>query len=106
MDETFFMYGEDIDLNLRFKRLGYRVIYYPEVVIKHLKGTTTRKRAERMIAAFYDAMILFHRKHYSNRYHRIINWLIYLTIKIISKYKLIYAHFQSIDKRVVGSAKK
>jgi len=105
MDEHFFMYGEDLDLNLRLKAQGYRVVYWPEVVVKHLKGTSTRKVPERMIQVFYDAMILFHRKHYAARYPAPFNWLVYTGIELVRNYKLLRARLSPPDKRVVGSAK-
>ena len=38
LDEAYFMYGEDIDLCYKIKKLGYRVVYYPKVSIIHYKG--------------------------------------------------------------------
>ncbi len=105
MDESFFMYGEDLDLNLRLKKLGYRVVYWPEVIVKHLKGTSTRKQPERMIRAFYDAMTLFHRKHFAARYPAPFNWLVYAAIAAVREYKLFRARLTPADKRVVGSAR-
>ncbi len=105
MDESFFMYGEDLDLNLRIKEHGYRVVYWPEVTVKHLKGTSTRKEPERMINAFYDAMQLFHRKHFAARYPAPFNWLVYAAIETVRRYKLLRARLAPPDKRVVGSAR-
>lgn len=105
MDEGFFMYGEDIDLNLRIKRLGYRVVYWPGATIKHLKGTSTRKQPERMIRSFYDTMAVFHRKHYAHRYPAIFNWLVYATIAAVCQYKLLAARRTPPEQRVVGSAR-
>lgn len=45
LDETFFMYGEDIDLSYRVQQAGYKVIYYPETTIIHYKGESTKKAA-------------------------------------------------------------
>lgn len=105
MDESFFMYGEDLDLNLRIKKQGYRVVYWPEVIVKHLKGTSTRKRPERMINAFYDAMHVFHHKHYESRYPAPFNWLVYAAIGLVRQYKLLRARLSPPEKRVVGSTR-
>ncbi len=105
MDESFFMYGEDLDLSIRIKRQGYRVVYWPEVTIKHLKGTSTRKVPERMINTFYDAMYVFHRKHYASRYPAPFNWMVYAGIELVRWYKLTRARLAPPDKRVVGSAR-
>jgi GT2 family glycosyltransferase len=105
MDENFFMYGEDLDLNIRIKAQGYRVVYWPEAIVKHLKGTSTRKVPERMINVFYDAMLVFHRKHYAQRYPAPFNWAVYAAIELVRRYKLLRARLAPPDKRVVGSAK-
>jgi len=37
-DEKFFMYFEDIDLCRRARQLSYKVLYFPEFVVKHFGG--------------------------------------------------------------------
>jgi GT2 family glycosyltransferase len=37
-DETFFMYGEDVDLCFRVKEAGKKVIYFADASITHLKA--------------------------------------------------------------------
>jgi GT2 family glycosyltransferase len=99
------MYGEDLDLNLRIKKLGYRILYWPEVVVHHLKGASTRKKPERMIRAFYEAMAVFHRKHYDPYYPAPFNWLVYTAIELVCQYKLLQARLSPPEKRVVGSTR-
>ena len=43
LDETFFMYGEDIDLSYRIIKGGYKNYYFPETKIIHYKGESTKK---------------------------------------------------------------
>jgi GT2 family glycosyltransferase len=64
LDEQFFMYGEDIDLSYRIGRAGYHNYYFPEVTIIHYKGESTRKGSLNYVRIFYQAMILFARKHF------------------------------------------
>jgi GT2 family glycosyltransferase len=63
LDETFFMYGEDIDLSYRVTLSGYRNYYVPEKII-HYKGESTKKDSIRYVKIFYEAMYIFFRKHY------------------------------------------
>jgi len=65
LDEQFFMYGEDLDWAYRIKQYGWRVVYYPEVQVLHYKRAASTRRAIPSIRAFYDAMRIFHRKHYA-----------------------------------------
>ena len=62
-DETFWMYGEDLDLCLRVRDAGWRARYVPSVVVTHLKGQSSRRRPLRCTYEFYRAMMIFHWKH-------------------------------------------
>lgn len=65
LDETFFMYGEDIDLSYRLLQGGYKNWYLP-VPILHYKGESTHKSSFRYVHVFYKAMYIFFRKHYAH----------------------------------------
>ena len=65
LDEDFFMYGEDIDLSYRVLKGGYENWYLP-VDIVHYKGESTVKTSYRYVHVFYDAMLIFFRKHYGH----------------------------------------
>lgn len=80
LDETFFMYGEDIDLCYRIKQAGYKIMYYPKVHIIHYKGGSSKKRRTKIIYDFHEAMWIFYKKHYKNRYSIGINIVVYIGI--------------------------
>ena len=63
LDEDFFMYGEDIDLSYRLIKGGYDNWYVP-VPILHYKGESTQRSSFRYVHVFYNAMLIFFRKHY------------------------------------------
>ncbi len=73
LDETFFMYGEDIDLSYRIIKAGYRNYYYPETRIIHYKGESTRKSSVNYVLVFYQAMIIFANKHFTRKNARIFS---------------------------------
>lgn len=62
-DEDFFMYGEDIDLSYRIVKEGYQNWYLP-VNMLHYKGESTTKDSMRYVKVFYEAMLIFYRKHF------------------------------------------
>lgn len=62
-DKDFFMYGEDIDLSFRLVKAGFKNYYIPTPII-HYKGESTQKNSYRYVHVFYEAMIIFFRKHY------------------------------------------
>lgn len=67
LDESFFMYGEDIDLSYRIIKEGYKNYYYPGVSIIHYKGESTRKGDLNYVLHFYRAMLIFINKHFSKK---------------------------------------
>jgi len=85
-DEDFFMYGEDIDLAYRIKRLGFLIMYDPTCVALHLKGQSgTQKKDSIEIQKkthdyFYESMAIFYQKHYEKCYPSWISRLVYAAI--------------------------
>lgn len=67
LDEAFFMYGEDIDLSYRIQQAGFVNYYFPATKIIHYKGESTKKGTLNYVRTFYQAMIIFARKHFSGR---------------------------------------
>ena len=65
LDEDFFMYGEDIDLSYRLLKGGWQNWYLPLDII-HYKGESTQKSSFRYVHVFYQAMLIFFRKHYGH----------------------------------------
>ncbi|NML71016.1 glycosyltransferase family 2 protein [Chryseobacterium sp. RP-3-3] len=63
LDETYFMYGEDIDLCYTLLRNGYKNYYYGAASILHHKGESTIKN-EVYLDRFYGAMQIFIDKYY------------------------------------------
>ncbi|HUH73484.1 MAG TPA: glycosyltransferase [Chitinophagales bacterium] len=67
LDEDYFMYGEDIDLSYRIQKAGYKNYYFPNAPIIHFKGESTKKGSLNYVRVFYQAMIIFARKHLQNK---------------------------------------
>ena len=64
LDEAFFMYGEDIDLSYRVVKGGFKNYYFADTTIIHYKGESTKKGSLNYVKTFYQAMIIFARKHF------------------------------------------
>ncbi|MEO0732977.1 MAG: glycosyltransferase family 2 protein [Bacteroidota bacterium] len=82
LDETFFMYGEDIDLSYRILQGGYENYYFPETSIIHYKGESTKRGSLNYVRVFYQAMIIFARKHFAGGQARLLVWLMQLAIYV------------------------
>ncbi len=91
-DEDFFMYGEDIDLSYRIQQAGYKNMYFPETTIIHYKGESTKKSSINYVRIFYQAMIIFANKHFTQKkarlYSNLINTAIYFraTLAILLRF--------------------
>jgi GT2 family glycosyltransferase len=92
LDEDFFMYGEDIDLSYRIILGGYKNYYFPETTIIHYKGESTKKGSLNYVKVFYNAMIIFARKHFSGGKAGVFAFIIHMAIY--------FRAFISILKRV------
>lgn len=68
LDESFFMYGEDIDLSHRIVKAGYKNYYFPNTTIIHYKGESTKKDSINYVVVFFNAMIIFAKKHFAKKY--------------------------------------
>jgi len=64
LDETFFMYGEDVDMSYRILKAGYKNVFYPATIL-HYKGESTQKSSYRYAIVFHKAMYIFFKKHFS-----------------------------------------
>lgn len=94
LDEDFFMYGEDIDLSYRVLKGGYHNYYLP-VDILHYKGESTQKSSFRYVHVFYEAMLIFFRKHYSG-----MTFLLSLPIKTAIYAKALMALVGMLSDRI------
>jgi GT2 family glycosyltransferase len=79
LDEIFWMYGEDLDWAYRIKQRGWKVYYYPQVVVTHVKRASSSQDNAGAAKAKYEfdrAMWLFYRKHYQAATPGPIDWLV------------------------------
>lgn len=64
LDETYFMYGEDLDWAFQIKAHGWKIFYNPGVTVTHVKRAASRTSSKAQIE-FYRAMDIFYRKFYA-----------------------------------------
>ncbi|GAB5554737.1 MAG: glycosyltransferase [Saprospiraceae bacterium] len=80
LDESFFMYGEDIDLSYRIVQAGYQNYYLAETEIIHYKGESTKKGSLNYVRVFYQAMIIFAKKHFQGEQARLFVFFLQMAI--------------------------
>ena len=97
LDEDFFMYGEDIDLSYRLLKGGYENWYVPADIV-HYKGESTVKSSYRYVHVFYQAMLIFFRKHYGH-----LSLFVTLPIKIAIYFRAFIALLRMLYDRMRNS---
>lgn len=100
LDEQFFMYGEDIDLSCRLLDAGWHNCYLPCKIV-HFKGGCTDKSTLRYVRMFYQAMVVFCRKHYAHR-----NILLRTTIELLIYARALFAMLGILPGRLVRTRVK
>ena len=75
LDETFFMYGEDLDWAYRIVQSGWKVYYCPETTVLHIKRAASRHSLKAQ-QEFYRAMRVFYDKHYATTTPWWLHWLV------------------------------
>ena len=88
LDETFFMYGEDIDLCFRIKQAGWKIVYFGKSNITHFKGASSKKQKSKLIYEFYRAMYVYYKKHHAHESFFITNFIVYFGIALLCILKL------------------
>jgi N-acetylglucosaminyl-diphospho-decaprenol L-rhamnosyltransferase len=104
LDESFFMYGEDLDWAYRIKAAGYRARYLPRIVVTHHKGESSRRAFTKANAAFYRAMLLFHRVHFWRRTPLPVNLGIVAAVRLRWGFAKARASARPAVARRVGSS--
>jgi len=93
-DEDYFFYGEDLDFCFRIKEIGKKIYFVPEFGALHYKGVSSgikkvskgmteasKNTVDRATNARFEAMEIFYRKHYRNRYPSFVKYLVLMGIK-------------------------
>ncbi len=75
LDETYFMYCEDVDWCYRARQAGWKVRYFPESVITHHIGRSSDQAVASMVRAHHRSMGIFYRKHYAPHTPLLMRWV-------------------------------
>lgn len=82
-DESIFMYGEDIDLCYRIKKAGYKVVYYADVWMTHLKGQSgLHTKSPLVIKHFHNGIKRFYDMYYRDKHNFAVTFLMHSAINL------------------------
>ena len=80
-DESYFMYGEDVDLCMKIKRHGYDIWFLPEAKIIHHWGKSSEQLPLQMSIIARESMLLYFRKNFG-----LLTALAYKTLLFIAAF--------------------
>ncbi|MEM4230341.1 MAG: glycosyltransferase family 2 protein [Candidatus Pacearchaeota archaeon] len=100
-DEDYFFYGEDLDFCYKLKEKKWKIYFTPQVAVLHHKGISggIKKHSKRISTADlqtkiiatnarFNAMRIFYKKHFEDKYPKLLNVFIFLIIEIKRKFAL------------------
>jgi hypothetical protein len=97
LDEKFSFDGEDLDLCFQIKKAGYKVVYFPEVSITHLKKATRDSVPEIKLKRKMEGvntMEYFYKKNFWGDYPTIFNYFVLTGIKFLKLLRYIKVKLQ------------
>lgn len=80
MDEGFFLHCEDLDLCLRFRNRGWKIVFDPRACVAHLQGVCGRRKPVFVEWHKHRGMVRFYRKHFRSRYPAVLFPLVWLAV--------------------------
>ena len=91
LDPEYFLHCEDIDWCMRFTQAGYRILFVPNVVITHVKGSCSFSRPIFVEWHKHKGMLRFYRKFFLEKYPRPLMWLV--TLGVWLRFGLVATHY-------------
>lgn len=80
-DERFWLYGEDVDLCLRARRVGWRPLVTPAAEITHFLGASSSSRADQIVRIFQAKLTLM-MVHWSAPKRYLGRWLLLIGVAL------------------------
>lgn len=98
--EDYFLDGEDLDLCFKIKKLGWKIIYYPETFIYHIKGAAKGKAQKtkskvpfkiklKSRLSSVNSMEIFYRKNLWDRYPLVFNYFVLFGINCLKAIRIV-----------------
>lgn len=97
LDETYFMYGEDLDWAFHIKANGWKIYYNPAVTVTHVKRAASRHSPKAQIE-FYRAMDIFYRKFYAKNTPFWLHSLVVAGINLPWRYSQVKYYLANLSK--------
>lgn len=103
LDESYFLYAEDVDLCARVRASGARVLYTPEAEARHRRGASAVQNRERAFLESQRSRLLFYRKHRGAWSVALLK--LYMAASAIVSY-LVRPSTRGLQRRVLGMVRE
>lgn len=80
LDESFFIYTEEVDLCTRIQQANWQLVWVPTARVVHYGGQSTRQVATQMFLQLYASKVTYFRKHRGP----LVAWLYKLLLTLVS----------------------
>jgi hypothetical protein len=98
--EEYFLDGEDLDLCFKIRKLGWKIIYYPETFIYHIKGAAKGKAKKtkskvpfkiklKSRLSSVNSMEIFYKKNLWSSYPLAFNYFVLFGIKCLKTIRIV-----------------
>ncbi|MDB5100628.1 MAG: glycosyl transferase family 2 [Cyanobacteria bacterium RYN_339] len=81
LDEDFFFYNEDLDLSIRLKKAGWKLMYHPAVGVNHQESGSSQLIRPRAMMEGYRGTLLLCLKHYGKPVYAITRFALLLEVQ-------------------------
>ena len=98
LDESFFMYFEDMDLCKRIQARGWKIVFCPMSKILHYSGQSVKENMLAGLVAYRQSQIYFARKHFGRRGDYIVRIALFLKFVAIAA----QAFLEFVAKKLQG----
>ena len=79
-DEAYFLHCEDLDLCMRFRKRGWRILFVPDAPVIHHQGHCCRRRPFFVEWHKHKGMMKFYNKFFRHQYPGVLMWLVILGV--------------------------
>ena len=106
-DPRFFMYSEEVDLCRRIKRAGYEVWYWPDILVMHIGGESSRQIKDLELSSSGSTQLVLWRMRstllYYRKHHGAKVWLAKWLELAFYRFSYLRNRFSSDPQRRFGS---
>ena len=91
-DEAYFLHCEDLDLCMRYRGAGYRILFVPSARLTHDKGVCSQAQPLTVEWHKHRGMLRFYQKFFRHQYPGPFMWLVNLSVALrLSSIALYYS---------------